>query len=397
MSQCEEMDLTCPSCGENIRAKIWSSVNVSLNPELKSRIIKGTINVAHCAGCGIDSAVECDVLYHDMTNRLMIWHKIPDENGEVNIENYNQLPTQLLVNQAYRFRLAVSRSQLSETVRIFDDGLDDRYIEIIKSMIEPTLANYPQPPSRLFYAGCARDQSGTRLKFELAALPGMEISSEIIYEKIEREYMPLLEPSPSGSPWIHVNREFANEIAMRKQPENWEAGAQSATVQKVFSVQEICRLANVQPYMIRFWAGEFPQLEAENRGAKGELYSRDMVELIIEIRRLLFDEGLTIAGARKRLGVTALVTESPESETTPGPRLRNEVLRWDAGAKKREKRPWYQGKAIGVVHFCGGAMFLLLGLGSLFSHPLSSLQTWIFIGVGVTVIYREYGFWAKGV
>jgi len=68
-----------------------------------------------------------------------------------------------------------------------------------------------------------------------------------------------------------------------------------------FKLNEVCKLASVQPYMLRFWGTEFPRLEAGKSGTGQRSYSREQVELILEIRRLLFDEGLTIAGARKRI------------------------------------------------------------------------------------------------
>ncbi len=71
--------------------------------------------------------------------------------------------------------------------------------------------------------------------------------------------------------------------------------------QDQFKLNEVCKVANVQPYMLRFWGTEFPQLEASRSGTGQRLYSREQVELILEIRHLLFEEGLTIAGARKRL------------------------------------------------------------------------------------------------
>jgi DNA-binding transcriptional MerR regulator len=73
--------------------------------------------------------------------------------------------------------------------------------------------------------------------------------------------------------------------------------------QEQFKLNEVCKLANVQPYMLRFWGTEFPQLEAGKSSTGQRLYSREQVETILEIRRLLFDEGLTIAGARKKLAV----------------------------------------------------------------------------------------------
>ena len=92
--------------------------------------------------------------------------------------------------------------------------------------------------------------------------------------------------------------------------------------QDSFKLNEVCKLANVQPYMLRFWGTEFEQLEAAKSGTGQRLYSRDQVELILEIRRLLFDEGLTIAGARKRIGSshgTARPAPAPEPVTEAAP------------------------------------------------------------------------------
>ncbi|MBD3854659.1 MAG: MerR family transcriptional regulator, partial [Acidobacteria bacterium] len=44
--------------------------------------------------------------------------------------------------------------------------------------------------------------------------------------------------------------------------------------QEQFKLNEVCKLANVQPYMLRFWGTEFPQLEAEKSGTGQRLYSR---------------------------------------------------------------------------------------------------------------------------
>lgn len=86
--------------------------------------------------------------------------------------------------------------------------------------------------------------------------------------------------------------------------------------QDQFKLNEVCKLANVQPYMLRFWGTEFPQLEAEKSGTGQRLYSKDQVELILEIRRLLFDEGLTIAGARKKVAAMESGEEKPKAKAT---------------------------------------------------------------------------------
>ncbi len=91
---------------------------------------------------------------------------------------------------------------------------------------------------------------------------------------------------------------------------------------ETLKLNEVCKLAGVQPYMLRFWGQEFPQLEAGKSRTGQRVFRKDQVELILEIKRLLFDEGLTIAGARKRLdnagvpGPTRLPVEQPAPDST---------------------------------------------------------------------------------
>lgn len=64
---------------------------------------------------------------------------------------------------------------------------------------------------------------------------------------------------------------------------------------------EACRIAEVAPYVLRYWETEFPALsEGKEKGA-AKLYSSREVKIIARIRELLYDEGFTVAGAKKRL------------------------------------------------------------------------------------------------
>jgi len=64
---------------------------------------------------------------------------------------------------------------------------------------------------------------------------------------------------------------------------------------------EACRIAEVAPYVLRYWETEFPALaEGKEKGA-AKLYSTRDVKIIARIRELLYDEGFTVAGAKKRL------------------------------------------------------------------------------------------------
>jgi len=70
---------------------------------------------------------------------------------------------------------------------------------------------------------------------------------------------------------------------------------------EVYKPAEACRIAEVAPYVLRYWETEFPSLsEGKDRSAT-KLYTARDVKMIARIRELLYDEGFTVAGAKKRL------------------------------------------------------------------------------------------------
>jgi DNA-binding transcriptional MerR regulator len=70
---------------------------------------------------------------------------------------------------------------------------------------------------------------------------------------------------------------------------------------EVFRPADACRIAEVAPYVLRYWETEFPALaEGKDKGAARFYTARD-IKIITRIRELLYDEGFTVAGAKKRL------------------------------------------------------------------------------------------------
>src|SRR5437016_6452658 len=68
-----------------------------------------------------------------------------------------------------------------------------------------------------------------------------------------------------------------------------------------FRIGEVARLAGIKPYVLRFWETEFSGLGPKKSGTGQRLYRRKDVELVLEIKRLLYDKRFTIEGARKFL------------------------------------------------------------------------------------------------
>jgi DNA-binding transcriptional MerR regulator len=68
-----------------------------------------------------------------------------------------------------------------------------------------------------------------------------------------------------------------------------------------FRIGEVAKLCEVEAYVLRFWESEFPQLKPNKGGTGQRLYRKRDVEMALRVKRLLHDEGYTIAGARQVL------------------------------------------------------------------------------------------------
>lgn len=72
-----------------------------------------------------------------------------------------------------------------------------------------------------------------------------------------------------------------------------------------FRIGEVSELANLPAYVLRFWETEFPQLKPTKSSTGQRMYRRKDVESILQIKKLLYEEGYTIAGARDKLKAEA--------------------------------------------------------------------------------------------
>ena len=68
-----------------------------------------------------------------------------------------------------------------------------------------------------------------------------------------------------------------------------------------FRIGEVCEIAGIEPYVLRFWETEFPVLVPEKSKAGHRVYKRKDIEMVLRIKELLYVRGFTIAGARKHL------------------------------------------------------------------------------------------------
>ena len=68
-----------------------------------------------------------------------------------------------------------------------------------------------------------------------------------------------------------------------------------------FRICEVCEIAGLEPYVLRFWETEFPNLVPQKSKSGHRVYKKKDVEMVLKIKELLYERGFTIAGARRQL------------------------------------------------------------------------------------------------
>ncbi len=71
--------------------------------------------------------------------------------------------------------------------------------------------------------------------------------------------------------------------------------------ERYYRIGEVSRITEVRPFVLRYWEEEFPLLQPVKGHQGYRLYRQQDVDLVLKIKRLLYDEGFTIAGARRHL------------------------------------------------------------------------------------------------
>lgn len=113
------IDCHCKKCGNGNSLEFLSSVNVETSPELKEKVLDGSLFTWSCPHCGNLNLVTSPFLYHDPENHLMILLTEASVKAE-------GLP------DGYTGRIVRSVGDLIEKIKIFDSGLDDVVIEMCK-------------------------------------------------------------------------------------------------------------------------------------------------------------------------------------------------------------------------------------------------------------------------
>ena len=126
MTQQKTMTVNCPACLEDSSFRIYSSIDASLNPELKQYIFNRDLFKFSCPQCGEEILVAYDCTYTDPENQFIV--SLISGDSEPSDKN--------LKIDGYNFRIVHSINEFVEKIALCEDKIDDKVIELYKIMLE---------------------------------------------------------------------------------------------------------------------------------------------------------------------------------------------------------------------------------------------------------------------
>ena len=123
----------CPSCKKTTEVQIWSSINVMLHPEMRRNVLDGSAFEFVCPSCGARERLAYACLYHDQQESFMVyWVPAAEQDKAETLAMLENIPIPM---PGYRRRIVTSRNRLREKILLFERGVDDRVIEVMKRIV----------------------------------------------------------------------------------------------------------------------------------------------------------------------------------------------------------------------------------------------------------------------
>jgi hypothetical protein len=212
VSNSEVITIACPACTKKQQFTVWVSVNATLSPELKQKLLDRTLFTFKCEKCGETAEVNQELMYHDMERKLMFLRgqEAPQETLD---ECFGPDGKEILAD--YTYRLVNSMNELIEKIVIWDAGLDDRAIEVFKFLLLKDLDEEERGVNpQLFYNGLSAE-AGAEAEMEFVLINDSgTLSVSVPFEETYQQYeidikKGLPSPESEHGKWLRVDQEYA--------------------------------------------------------------------------------------------------------------------------------------------------------------------------------------------
>ncbi len=129
MSIINEAMAPCSKCGEQHKVVVYRSINIADNPELKAKVMDGSLFLWECPHCGQVNLAKYETLYHDPAGKVMFW-LVPQ--GEISETQMQAITMHTKAMGGYTLRRVNDMGTLMEKVLVAEAGLDDVVLEMCK-------------------------------------------------------------------------------------------------------------------------------------------------------------------------------------------------------------------------------------------------------------------------
>ena len=219
MSEITKQTIACPKCGRMIQIDVWDSIDIPYDIEQKEKVLKNTFFKATCEDCKITFPIAYKCLYNDMEQKYLIWLAPRlEEEEKAEVAEYNEkLKTDnrlRLAQGGYTYRIVRNDNELREKVLIFDEGLDDRYIETMKIVYIPAFKKNIAKDSKILGLYFDKKASGEGYQWVLLFDNKKPVIADInmdIYEDMKDKLHDLVEEK-TGEGFVQISAPWAMDI-----------------------------------------------------------------------------------------------------------------------------------------------------------------------------------------
>jgi hypothetical protein len=183
---------------------------VTLDPALRERVLSGSIQKHACPTCKQTFTIDTDLLYHDMKRKFMISYQSAPGGHTQPVDTRFLEGIGAMMSQ-YQLRFVITWNQLTEKIRIFEAGLDDAQIELMKLFVaQKAFGHVDFPDDTIYFAGKRQPLFGAgSLRFEIYQNGGLWATSEFPlaeYKKVADDAQKELGENYGAGEWKTVNQ-----------------------------------------------------------------------------------------------------------------------------------------------------------------------------------------------
>ncbi|MCC5815800.1 MAG: CpXC domain-containing protein [Leptospira sp.] len=159
MSQQFIHEITCPQCSHKQDTILWNSINVTVDPILEEKFFNQEINYFNCEKCKYSAFINMDLLYHNMEKSFMVQY-LHDARKEYldqfysiqkrAEESFSSVINVPNMHKGYNRRITDDMSRFMETIRTFNEGLNDIIMHIFKDRVKSNFLDFTGTDPNLY-------------------------------------------------------------------------------------------------------------------------------------------------------------------------------------------------------------------------------------------------------